>query len=153
MLHTFKPHQMHCCISSYNTYCKMTYGCSNMFLGHDWVSPSRILLLVLSPNFSLLTRIYNSSEYIQSQPHLTLAWMVKKDAPFRGRGLILELLLVVDFLIPYFYHGLETWITTVTMVILLHSSTSLLHFHHGKYAYFSYFSWYLGSPEHIVVYL
>ena len=52
MSHTFKQHQMHCSTLNYNTHCKMTYGCSNLFLGNDWVTPSRILLLVISPSFS-----------------------------------------------------------------------------------------------------
>ena len=34
---------------------------------------------------------------------------------------------------PYFYHGLDMCVTTVTMVTLLHSSVSLLHFQHGKH--------------------
>ena len=51
MLHTFKLHQMHHSISHYNTHCILTCGCSNMFLSHDWVTPSRILLLVISSSF------------------------------------------------------------------------------------------------------
>ena len=51
MSHTFELHQMHCSISNYNTHCIMTYGCSNLFFSHDWVTPSRILLLVTSPSF------------------------------------------------------------------------------------------------------
>ena len=51
MLHTFKLHQMHCSISNNNIHCKMKYGCSNMFLSHDWVTPSRTLLLVISSSF------------------------------------------------------------------------------------------------------
>ena len=51
MSHTFKLHQMHCSISNNNTHCRMTYGCLNMFLSHDWVTPSRILPLVISPSF------------------------------------------------------------------------------------------------------
>jgi hypothetical protein len=51
MSHAFMFHQMHISISKYNTHCKMTNGCSNMFLSHDWVTPSRILLLVISPSF------------------------------------------------------------------------------------------------------
>ena len=51
MSHTFKLYQMHCSISNNNTHCKMTYGCLNMFLSHDRVTPSRILLLVISSSF------------------------------------------------------------------------------------------------------
>ena len=50
MSHTCMLHLMHCSISN-NTHCRMTYGCANLFLSHDWVTPSRILLLVISPSF------------------------------------------------------------------------------------------------------
>jgi hypothetical protein len=57
MSHTFLFHQMHCSISKYNTHCIMTYGCSNLFLSHYWVTPSRILLLAISPSFPHLPHI------------------------------------------------------------------------------------------------
>ena len=61
MSHTFIFHQMHSNISKHNTHCKMTYGCSNLFLNHDWVTPSRILLLVITPSFSHLPHVSTSS--------------------------------------------------------------------------------------------
>ena len=63
MSHTFELHQIRCSISNNNTHCKMTYGCSNLFLSHDWVTTSRILLLVISSSFpSLITHIYYPNE-------------------------------------------------------------------------------------------
>ena len=42
------------------------------------VTPSRILLLVLSSSFShFLARVYYPSDCTKSQPHLSLAWMVE----------------------------------------------------------------------------
>ena len=61
MSHTFMFYQMHINISKCNTHCKMTNGCSNMFLSHDWVTPSRILLLVISPSFLHLPHISTPS--------------------------------------------------------------------------------------------
>ena len=39
---------------------------------------------------------------------------------------------------PYFYHELETCVTSVTMVTLPYSSTSLLPFQYGKLGRFPY---------------
>jgi hypothetical protein len=61
MSHTFMFHQMHSIISKCNTRCKMTNGCSNVFLSHDWVTPSRILLLVISPSVLHLPHISTPS--------------------------------------------------------------------------------------------
>jgi hypothetical protein len=44
---TSKKIQLHCDISNYFTHCKMTKECSNLFLWHEWVPPSRILLFSL----------------------------------------------------------------------------------------------------------
>ena len=78
MLHTFEFHQMHCSISKYNTHCIMTYGCSNMFLSHGWFTPSRILLLVISPSFphlphvSIHIRVLTCGKFFQT---LFLPWV------------------------------------------------------------------------------
>ena len=40
---------------------------------------------------------------------------------------------MVTFAKPYFYHGLETCATSITMVTLFHSSTSLGSLSHGNY--------------------
>ena len=77
MSHTFMFHQMHSSISKYNTQCKITYGCSNMFLNHDWVTPSRILLLVINLSFPHLPHVSTPSVRTKL-PHLTFAWMVKE---------------------------------------------------------------------------
>jgi hypothetical protein len=60
MSHTFMFHQMHSSISKCNTHCKMTNGCSNMFHSHDWVTPTRILLLLISPSFLHLPHVSTS---------------------------------------------------------------------------------------------
>ena len=84
MPHTLNPFQMHWSISNYNNHCNTTYGCSKLFLGHDWITPSAILLLVISPIFSLLACIYYPSECTQSQPHPSITWMVKTKRLFLG---------------------------------------------------------------------
>ena len=58
MSHKLKLHQMHYSISNYNTHCKMTYGCSNLFLSHDWVTPSGTLLLVISLGFPHFPHVF-----------------------------------------------------------------------------------------------
>ena len=68
MSHTFMFHQMHTSSLKCNTHCKLTNGCSNLFLSHDWVTPSRILLLVISPNFLHLPHISTS---LVSTPKVT----------------------------------------------------------------------------------
>ena len=75
MSHTLNPFQMHCSILTYNTNCNRTYGCSNLILGHDWVTRTRIFLLVISPCVPLLSHIYYPNTCTQSKPHLSLAWM------------------------------------------------------------------------------
>ena len=134
MSHTLNPLHMHCSISHYNTHCRMAYGHSNMFLGHDWVTPSRIFFLVIRPSFSFLARIYYSNEYTQSQSHLSLAWMVKN-----------RLLLGLRVYIGIFTYGKFSqilflpWVRDVahiynySKVTLLYSSISLLHSFHGRH--------------------
>ena len=87
MSHTFKLHQMHCNISKYKTHCKMTYGCSNMFLSHDWFTPSRILLLVISPSFPHIPHVSITlvSIHIVTPPYACMN--DKKENIFRVRGL------------------------------------------------------------------
>ena len=127
MLHTFELNQMHSSILKYNTHCKMTHGCSNMFLRHIWVTPSRILLLMINPSFP-------------QSPHIsaTSMGMHKVTSPCacvngKGQGFILESLPMVSSIKPYLYHGLEMCVMSVTMVTLLHSSTFLEYFQHGKH--------------------
>ena len=126
--HTFKLHQMHYSISNYNTQRRMTYECSDVFLSHDWVTPSRILLLVISPSFPHFpyVSITPVSMHKVTPPYACMNG--KNEGPFRSRGLPM-----ISSSKLYFYHGLETCATAVTMVTLLHSSTSLLYFQHGKH--------------------
>ena len=35
----------------------MTCGCSDLFISHDWVTPSRILLLMINPSFPHFPRV------------------------------------------------------------------------------------------------
>ena len=70
-------------------------------------------------------------------PHLTFAWMVKEKLPLESRVYIGVLHAVSSFK-PYYYHELERCVTSVTMVTLLHSSTSLLPFQYGKHDRFPY---------------
>ena len=132
MLHTFKLHQMHCSISNLNTQCKMTYGCSYILLSHDRVTPSRIFLLMISPSFRHFPHVYVTPVSIHKVTPPYACVNGKKNS-FQGQGFILEFLPMVSSSKPYIYHGLETCVTAVTMVTLLHSSTSLLYFQHGKH--------------------
>ena len=118
MSHTLNPLHMHCSISHYNTHCRMAYGHSNMFLGHDWVTPSRIFFLVIRPSFSFLARIYYSNEYTQSQSHLSLAWMVKNRL-LLGLRVYIGIFTYGKFSQILFLPWVETWLTSITTVRLL----------------------------------
>ena len=64
----------------------MTDECSSMFLSHDWVTPSRILLLVISPSFPHLPHISTPSVSThQVTPRVCMN--DKREAPFRVKGL------------------------------------------------------------------
>ena len=65
----------------------MTYGCSNMFLSHDWVSPSRILLYVMSASFPHLPHVSTTpvSTHKVTPPYICMN--DKREAPFRVKGL------------------------------------------------------------------
>ena len=65
----------------------MTYGCSNMFLSHDWFTPSRILLLVISPSFPHIPHVSITlvSIHIVTPPYACMN--DKKENIFRVRGL------------------------------------------------------------------
>ena len=123
---------MHCSTSNYNTHCKMTYVCSNLFFDHDQVTPSRILFLAISPGFSYFPHV---STILVSMLKVTSPYTCmngKKGGSFQGQGFILEFLPIVSFSKPYFYHGLETWVTSATIINWFHLSISLLHIQYGS---------------------
>ena len=65
----------------------MTYGCSNLFLSHYWVTPSRILLLAINPSFSHLPHVSTTpvSTHKVTPPYVCMNG--KREAPFRVKGL------------------------------------------------------------------
>jgi hypothetical protein len=87
MSHAFMFHQMHISISKYNTHCKMTNGCSNLFLSHDWVTPSRILLLVISTCFLHLPPVSTSSVSTSKVTSPCVCMNGRKEAHLRVKGL------------------------------------------------------------------
>ena len=48
---------------------------------------------------------------------------------------MLEFLPMVKNFKSYFYHGLETWVMSVTMLNWFHSSISLLHIQYEEYVH------------------
>ena len=87
MSHTFLFRQMHFSISTCNTHCKMTNGCSNMFLSHDWVTSSRILLLVISPSFLYLPPVSTPSVSTSIITSPCICMKGRKESHFRVKGL------------------------------------------------------------------
>jgi hypothetical protein len=88
MSHTFMFHQMHSSISKCSTHCKMTIGCSNMFLSHDWVTPSRILLLLIIPRFLHLPHISTSPVGTPRINSPCVCMNDRREAQFRVKGLL-----------------------------------------------------------------
>jgi hypothetical protein len=88
MSYNFMFHQMHSSISKYNTHCKMTNGCSNMFLSHDWVTPSRILLLLIIPRFLHLPHISTSPVGTPRINSPCVCMNDRREAQFRVKGLL-----------------------------------------------------------------
>ena len=87
MSHTFMFHYIHNSLSKYNTHCTMTNGCSNMFLSHRWVTPSRILLLVISPSFLHLPPLSTSSVSTSKVTSPCVCMNDRKEAHSRVKGL------------------------------------------------------------------
>ena len=136
MSHTFKPHQMHWSISNYNTHCRMTYGChscSLAMIGFLQVEYSSWWLALISLTFNT----YRLLQWVHTKPTPPHIWVNGKKGKLPLRlGVYIGVYTYGKFFKPCFYHVLEMWVTAITMVILLHSSTSLLPFHHGKYDHF-----------------
>ena len=88
MSHTFMFHQMHSSISKCNTHCKMTNVCSNLFLSHDWFTPSRIHLLVISSSYLHLPHVSTPPVSTLKVTSPCVCMNDKRETRFRVRGYI-----------------------------------------------------------------
>ena len=65
----------------------MTYGCPNLILSHDWVTPSRKLLLVIILSFPHLPHVSTTRVSTHKVTPPCVCMNGKREAPFRVKGL------------------------------------------------------------------